>query len=127
MLVDKSIGCYILLAKFMDKENKKRKMIPVEQKPFMWVVYYTNNYYPSQSVDKEIKIVTALVVMILVKKISIGTVLDKLRMDNLINEETKARWLKEYVGEFIKIIQRNYMVVPTYTNEKRDYKESKMV
>ena len=91
---------------------------PVEQEPY-GVVYYTNNYYPSQSIDKEVKIVTALASYDLSKENTIGTVLDKLRMDNLINEETKARWLKkEYVGEFIKIIQRNYMVVPTYTNER---------
>jgi len=90
----------------------------VEQEPY-GVVYYTNNYYPSQSLDKEVKIVTALASYDLSKENTIGTVLDKLRMDNLINEETKTRWLKkEYVGEFIKIIQRNYMVVPTYTNER---------
>lgn len=90
----------------------------VEQEPY-GVVYYTNNYYPSQSTDKEVKIVTALASYDLSKENTIGTVLDKLRMDNLINDETKVRWLKkEYVIEFIKIIQRNYMVVPTYTNER---------
>lgn len=90
----------------------------VEQEPY-GVVYYTNNYYPSQSTDKEVKIVTALASYDLNKENTIGRVLDKLRIDNLIDDETKARWLKkEYVGEFIKIIQRNYMVVPTYTNER---------
>ena len=90
----------------------------VEQEPY-GVVYYTNNYYPSQSTDKEVKIVTTLASYDLSKESTIGAVLDKLRKDNIIDEETKARWLKkEYVGEFIKIIQRNYMVVPTYTNER---------
>lgn len=90
----------------------------VEQEPY-GVVYYTNNYYPSQSTDKEVKIVTALASYDLNKENTIGRVLDKLRIDNRIDDETKARWLKkEYVGEFIKIIQRNYMVVPTYTNER---------
>lgn len=90
----------------------------VEQEPY-GVVYYTNNYYPSQSTDKEVKIITALSSYDLNKENTIGIVLDKLKMDNLINEETKDRWLKkEYVSEFIKIIQRNYMVVPTYTNER---------
>lgn len=53
------------------------------------------------------------------KENTIGMVLDKLKMDNLIDDATKDSWLKkEYVGEFIKIIQKNYMVVPTYTNER---------
>ena len=104
--------------KIHGQEKYETEDDPVEQEPY-GVVYYTNNYYPSQSVDKEVKIVTALASYDLSKENTIGTVLDKLRMDNLINEETKARWLKkEYVGEFIKIIQRNYMVVPTYTNER---------
>lgn len=104
--------------KIHGQEKYETEDDPVEQEPY-GVVYYTNNYYPSQSVDKEIKIVTALASYDLSKENTIGTVLDKLRMDNLINEETKARWLKkEYVDEFIKIIQRNYMVVPTYTNER---------
>lgn len=104
--------------KIHGQEKYETEDDPVEQEPY-GVVYYTNNYYPSQSVDKEIKIVTALASYDLSKENTIGTVLDKLRMDNLINEETKVRWLKkEYVGEFIKIIQRNYMVVPTYTNER---------
>lgn len=104
--------------KIHGQEKYETEDDPVEQEPY-GVVYYTNNYYPSQSIDKEVKIVTALASYDLSKENTIGTVLDKLRMDNLINEETKARWLKkEYVGEFIKIIQRNYMVVPTYTNER---------
>lgn len=104
--------------KIHGQEKYETEDDPVEQEPY-GVVYYTNNYYPSQSVDKEVKIVTALASYDLSKENTIGTVLDKLRMDNLINEETKVRWLKkEYVGEFIKIIQRNYMVVPTYTNER---------
>lgn len=104
--------------KIHGQEKYETEDDPVEQEPY-GVVYYTNNYYPSHSVDKEVKIVTALASYDLSKENTVGTVLDKLRMDNLINEETKARWLKkEYVGEFIKIIQRNYMVVPTYTNER---------
>ena len=90
----------------------------VKQEPY-GVVYYTNNYYPSQSNDKEIKIVTALASYDLNKENKIGIVLDKLKTDRVIDEETKVRWLKkEYVSEFINIIQQNYMVVPTYTNER---------
>lgn len=90
----------------------------VEQEPY-GIVYYTNNYYPSQSNDKAVKIVTALASYDLNKENTIGIVLEKLKKDNLIDEETKVRWLKkEHVTEFINIIQRNYMVVPTYTNER---------
>lgn len=91
---------------------------PIKQEPY-GVVYYTRNYYPSQSTDKDVKIVTALASYDLSKENTIGMVLNKLKMDNLIDDETKDSWLKkEYIGEFIKIIQKNYMVVPTYTNER---------
>ena len=104
--------------KIHGQEKYETEDEPVEQEPY-GVVYYTDNYYPSQSADKEVKIVTALASYDLSKENTIGTVLDKLRMNNLIDDETKARWLKkEHVSEFIKIIQRNYMVVPTYTNER---------
>ena len=104
--------------KIHGKEKYETEDDPIEQEPY-GVVYYTRNYYPSQSADKEVKIVTALASYDLSKENTIGTVLDKLGMDNLIDDEIKTRWLrKEYVGEFIKIIQRNYMVVPTYTNER---------
>ena len=90
----------------------------VKKEPY-GVVYYTRNYYPSQPTDKAVKIVTALARYDLSKENTIGMVLDKLKMDNLIDDATKDSWLKkEYVGEFIKIIQKNYMVVPTYTNER---------
>lgn len=104
--------------KIHGQEEYETEEAPVKQEPY-GVVYYTRNYYPSQSADKDVKIVTALASYDLSKENTIGMVLDKLKMDNLIDDETKACWLKkEYVGEFIKIIQRNYMVVPTYTNER---------
>lgn len=90
----------------------------VEKEPY-GVVYYTDNYYPSQSMDKEVKIVTTLASYDLNRENTIEAVLDKLKQDNLISNEDKEHWLKkEYVSEFIDIIQRNYMVVPTYTNER---------
>ena len=90
----------------------------VKKEPY-GVVYYTRNYYHSQPTDNSVKIVTVMARNDLSKENTIGMVLDKLKMDNLIDDATKDSWLKkEYVGEFIKIIQKNYMVVPTYTNER---------
>lgn len=99
-------------------EEYKREDGSIEQEPY-GVVYYTNQYYPSQSNDKEVRIVTAIASYDLNKENTIGSVLRKLKADQLIDEETEIRWLKkEYVKEFINIIQQNYMVVPTYTNER---------
>lgn len=104
--------------KIHGQEEYEIEKNPIKQEPY-GVVYYTRNYYPSQSTDKDVKIVTALASYDLSKENTIGMVLDKLKMDNLIDDETKDSWLKkEYIGEFIKIIQKNYMVVPTYTNER---------
>lgn len=99
-------------------EEYKREDGSIEQEPY-GVVYYTNQYYPSQSNDKEVRIVTAIASYDLNKENTIGSVLSKLKADQLIDDETEIRWLKkEYVKEFINIIQQNYMVVPTYTNER---------
>ena len=90
----------------------------IEKEPY-GVVYYTDNYYPSQPSDKEVKIVTALASYDLNKDNTIGAVLDRLNKENIIDENSWERWLKEeYISEFIDIVQRNYMVVPTYTNER---------
>lgn len=90
----------------------------VEKEPY-GVIYYTNNYYPSQSNDKEIRIVSALASYDLSRENTIGDILENLVQDQIIDDKTKNRWLqKEYVHEFINIIQNNYMVTPTYTNER---------
>lgn len=83
------------------------------------VVYYTDNYYPSQPTDKAVKIVTALASYDLSRENTIGVILDKLKQEHIIDNKTVERWLKEdYIREFIEIVQRNYMVIPTYTNER---------
>lgn len=90
----------------------------VEKEPY-GVIYYTNNYYPSQSTDKEVKIVSALASYDLSKENTISEILERLRQNQIIDIETKDRWLqKEHFPEFIKLIQNNYMVTPTYTNER---------
>lgn len=90
----------------------------VEKEPY-GVIYYTNNYYPSQSTDKEVKIVSALASYDLSKENTISEILEILRKNQIIDIETKERWLKtDYFKEFVNLIQNNYMVIPTYTNER---------
>ena len=83
------------------------------------VVYYTQNYYPSMPTDLEVQIVSALAKYDLTGKNKVKDVLTNLKRDRIIDEETKNKWLKkESFSEFVKIIQKNYMVMPTYTNER---------
>lgn len=83
------------------------------------VVYYTDKYYPSQSSDEEIKIVSALASYDLTKENTLSEILEKLRYDHIIDNNTEEYWLqKEGFKNFVKIIQSNYMVMPTYTNER---------
>lgn len=88
----------------------------VEKEPY-GVIYYTDKYYPSQSTDIEIQIVSALAGYDLEKENTLFDVLDRLYHDQIIDKETKDNWLANY-KEFVEIIQNNYMVMPTYTNER---------
>lgn len=88
----------------------------VEKEPY-GVIYYTDKYYPSQSTDMEIQIVSALASYDLEKENTLLDILEKLYRDRIIDETTKSHWLEDF-SEFIKIIQSNYMVMPTYTNER---------
>lgn len=88
----------------------------VEKEPY-GVIYYTDKYYPSQSTDIEVQIVSDLASYDLEKENTLIEVLEKLYHDKIIDEKTKNNWLNNY-KEFVKIIQSNYMVIPTYTNER---------
>ena len=88
----------------------------VEKEPY-GVIYYTDKYYSSQSTDIEIQIVSALASYDLEKENTLSDVLERLYHDRIIDERTKDNWLVNY-GEFVKIVQNNYMVMPTYTNER---------
>lgn len=88
----------------------------VEKEPY-GIIYYTDKYYPSQSTDLEVQIVSALASYDLEKENTLREVLERLYYNQIIDEKTKSNWLKNY-GEFVKIIQNNYMVMPTYTNER---------
>ena len=88
----------------------------VEKEPY-GVIYYTDKYYPSQSTDMEIQIVSALASYDLEKENTLFDILEKLNRDRIIDEKTKNHWLDNF-SDFVKIIQSNYMVMPTYTNER---------
>ena len=83
------------------------------------VVYYADKYYPCHSTDLEVRIISALAKYDLSKENTIEYVLEKLVGENIINSLDKELWLtKNGVVKFIDIIQRNYMVVPMYANER---------
>ena len=99
------------LEKYVTEDN-----VEVEKEPY-GVIYYTDKYYPSQSTDLEIQIVSALVSYDLEKENTLSDVLEKLCHDQIIDKKTKDNWIKKY-KEFVVIVQNNYMVMPTYTNER---------
>lgn len=83
------------------------------------VIYFTKNYYPSLPTELEVQVVSALARYDLTKENTIQDVLTKLKRDCIIDDELKTKWLqKEGFSEFVNIIQKNYMVTPTYTNER---------
>ena len=83
------------------------------------MIYFTQNYYPSLPTDLEVQIVSTLANYDLSKENTVAEVLLRLKRDRIIDEEMMNKWLqKDGFSEFVKIIQSNYMVVPTYTNER---------
>lgn len=83
------------------------------------VIYFTQNYYPSLPTDLEVQVVSALARYDLTKENTVEDVLAKLKREHIIDDELKTKWLhKDGFSEFVNIIQRNYMVTPTYTNER---------
>ena len=88
-----------------------------EEKEPYGVIYYTDKYYSSQPTDIEIQIVSALASYDLEKENTLSDVLERLYHDQIIDKEAKDNWLANY-KEFVEIIQNNYMVMPTYTNER---------
>lgn len=91
----------------------------IEKKEPYGVVYYKNSYYPFSSSDREIRIISSLAKMDLSKENTINDVLDKLVKEKIIDSDMQKRWLsKDGCKEFINIIQRNYLVIPSYSNER---------
>lgn len=89
-----------------------------EEKEPNGVVYFAK-YYPSQVNDINVRIVTTLAKYNLDRENTIKDVLDKLVKENIISDDNRKRWLrKEHIKEFIDIIQSNYLIIPTYSNER---------
>ncbi|MBE6845147.1 MAG: FRG domain-containing protein [Ruminococcus sp.] len=104
--------------KIHGKEKYEIESEQIEKEPD-GVIYYTNSFYPSKPLDKEVEIVSALASYDLTKENTIIEIFEKLRQSQIIDKETEERWLQnEFFNEFVKIIQNNYMVIPTYTNER---------
>lgn len=83
------------------------------------VICFTRNYYLSLPTDLEVQIISTLANYDLSKENTVVDVLTWLKRDGIIDEEMKNKWLKrDGFSEFVNIIQSNYMVVPTYTNER---------
>ena len=89
-----------------------------EEKEPNGVVYFAK-YYPSQVNDINVRIVTTLAKYNLDRENTIKDVLDKLVKENIISNDNRKKWLeKEHIKEFIDIIQSNYLIIPTYSNER---------
>lgn len=83
------------------------------------VIYFVRDYYPLSPTDLEVQIIAALANYDLSKENTVGEILLRLKREGIIDKETKDRWMeKDGFLEFVEIIQRNYMVIPTYTNER---------
>lgn len=102
---------------FACKPHGKIKYQDEEKEP-SGVVYFAK-YYPTQANDINVRIVTSLAKYDLNRENTIRGVLDKLVKEEVINESHREKWLdKKYIKEFIDIIQNNYLVIPTYSNER---------
>ena len=82
-------------------------------------IVYCVNYYPTNPKDINVKIVTFLAQYDLSKNNKIKDVLDALVEKKIITDSQRHRWMSDqYIKEFTDIIQDDYLVVPTYSNER---------
>lgn len=98
--------------------NDEKEKLEESHEPY-GVVYFTRNFYPSVPTDFQIQIISTLAKCDLTKENKVEDVLARLKQENIIDDEIKKKWLEEKgFLEFVDIIQKNYMVTPTYTNER---------
>ena len=89
-----------------------------ESKEPYGVVYY-NRSYPVFSNDINVKIITALTKIDLSKENTFEYILEKLYEQRVIERDRIDRWCsKDRYLEFIDILQNNYIVLPTYSNDR---------
>lgn len=89
-----------------------------EKKEAFGVIYYNHNY-PIAATDIKVKIISALSHIDLSKENTFHSVLDQLVEQKIISNNERERWGNEdNYQEFINIIQNNYVVNPSYSNER---------
>ena len=88
-----------------------------EKEPYGTIYFKKSD--PISANDFRIKIISALAKMDLSKENNLLLILNKLLEENIITEQQKKKWLKKdsYMN-FVSIIQKNYVVIPAYSNER---------
>lgn len=94
------------------------KAIDMETEEPNGVVYY-KKAYPELANNFNVKIITYLAQNDLSRENTLEAVVEKLYTDEIINDILKEKWLSnENYQDFIKILQDNYLVIPTNSNER---------
>lgn len=82
-------------------------------------VIFFNKRYPESTNKIDIKVISSLSQIDLSNDNTLESIFRKLTERKAISKELEERWKsKEHFEEFIKIIQNNYIVVPSYNNER---------
>ncbi|ASG25901.1 FRG domain-containing protein [Fusobacterium nucleatum] len=82
-------------------------------------VIFFNKRYPVSTSEMGIIIISALSQIDLSNDNTLESILKKLAERQAISKELEKRWQsQEYYEEFINIIQNNYIVTPSYNNER---------
>lgn len=90
----------------------------IEEKEPNGIIYY-NKAFPITSENVNVRIIIGLARMDLESNNTFGAILQSLYEDGIISEKQMESWLtKEHYSEFIDILQSNYFVSPTYSNER---------
>ena len=89
-----------------------------EEKEPYGVVFF-NDEYPITAEDRRIKIISSLSQMDLTQDNTMDRILENLRVLGTITAEEKTKWMSEDgYNDFLDIIQNNYIVSPSYSNER---------
>lgn len=85
--------------------------------PFGMIYYMVS--YPILADNVSVKIITFLSTRDLEKENDVESILDNMVREGIISDGTRNKWMSEnYISKFIEIIQKNYLVMPLYSNER---------
>ncbi len=99
--------------------KEKYNLDGVEESKEPFGIVYLKKDYPISADNINVKIITALSMKDLSKENTLKSTLDYLNQKRIIEDEQYKKWLKEeFVEDFIKLIQGNYLVMPSYSNER---------